>query len=104
LTIAQFPHLGRNEDIDELTKKVEKFFKDYGVNFYPPDNIYRIIKGERSPICIVFATSSIQGKVLGQFSRRDLQKGDSVEAKLPHKERSTRADIRGLANGKPYRA
>jgi len=86
-----------------LTKKATGFFDEYEVKFYAPDNIYRLGKSENAPICIVFATSAIQEKVLGQFSRRTLRKGDSVEAKMPHKERAERSNQRGIAHGKPDR-
>lgn len=82
---------------------MDDFFKKYDVRFFAPDNIYRMGKNNGSPICVVFATSAIQEIVLGKFSRRDLRKGDSVEAKLPHKDRSNRAEIRGKAVGKPDR-
>jgi len=99
---AQSPlYLGHGEGLSELIEKVEGFFKAYEVHFYTPNNVYRLGKSKSTPICVVFFSSLIQEKVLGKFGRRTLKKGDLVEPKMPHKDRSTRAIDRGIAAGKP---
>jgi len=42
-----------------------------------------------------------QEKVLGTFGSKTMKEGEVVEQCLPHAERSKRANIRGVAKGKP---
>jgi hypothetical protein len=102
-TYILYLFLGKGDSVSALTDKVEGLFREYDVAFHPPDNIYRLGRDNGAPICVVFSSEAIQEKVLGKFNRRDMRVGDSVEAKLPHGDRSKRATIRGIGAGKPDR-